>query len=213
MRDSKENRAIRHKHWTDAFTPGIDVEQTRETPRIDLTYKQKSWIKRAWESFFGYVPNAVPSYSEREGIILQPAKEVHIHHITPVGVANRRDNEDYNYPRNFVPVDASSHVGKGLKEEDDRFILHPDTQIALQGYGKWKKGELDENPFQTMGHDRRIATLHGYDYHDSRLDSFFRALADMVVSAFVHKEPDNKWPEPPVGEGIFTWNPKTKKWE
>lgn len=216
MRDTPENRHARHtsiRNYTRAFEPGFDVENPPELPRVDLTQSQKNWIKRAWEEFFGYVPNAVPSYSEKDGVTLQPAEEVHIHHINPVGSASRRDSEPYNYPKNFVPVEASSHVGKGLKKDDERFVIHQDTREALENYGAFKAGNLDENPFKTMGEDRRDDTLHGRDYHDSRLDGFFRTLADMVVSAFTRSHPEEPFPEPPPGEGVFTWNSDTKEWE
>lgn len=191
MSKSSENQHVRH--WKHAFDPHIDVEQTTENPRIDLSKRQKDWLKRAWIWVFGFIPNAVPTYSERGGIRHQEGQSTHWHHITPVGVANRRDEEIYNYPKNLVPVDASNHVGR--EATPDQLIIHEDTKDALKEYGKFKRGEIEEHPFAKMSRDRREATLHGRDYHDLRLDNHFRKLADEVVTKYIHANPDDRWPD------------------
>ena len=189
--------------WKYAFDPDHDVEHPVERPREDLSAAQKSWLKRAWENFsqaylgFDHVPNAVPIYNEDEGFAQRPAIEPHWHHIQPVGVANRVTGEDYNHPRNIVPVEARNHVGKGIRtqeELDEEFVLHEDTWRATRDYSRWANGEIKENPYATMGKERRIATKQGKIYHDDSYDDHLYDLAERVTTLYQAEHPEDKWP-------------------
>lgn len=178
------------REWKRAFE--IDPEATAtEKPRVEVTTRRKSWLARAWTYFFGYIPNAIPIYNEREGFAHRPGKNINWHHIETIGEATRIHGEDehyYNNPRNLVPVDVVNHVGTGATEDD--FVIHEDTQRAKGLYGLFKQGKI-ENPYKTMGDERRKLTSAGLIYHNPDYDEYLRDLADQVVSTYQRDHPDD----------------------
>src|SRR3989338_11172147 len=78
-----------------------------------LGYAQKRWLERAWKSEFGFVPEAIPRYTEARGFFYVAAINVHWHHIRGVAISIYNDGEDPHRPKNIVPLSARAHIGKG----------------------------------------------------------------------------------------------------
>ena len=181
------------REWKKAFDSNYDVENPPEVPRVDLTVKQKNWLVRAWTFFFGGVPNGIPVYNEREGFAHRPANQTHWHHIEPIGESTRLHGDyNYNHPRNFAPVDARNHVGRGA--DDDDFVIHTDTKEATGLWGLFKKKEIQENPYTTMDRNRREATTRGEKYHETDYDSYLTDTAREVVDKYTQENPEDVWP-------------------
>src|SRR3989344_3252281 len=91
-----------------------------------LSYAQKRWLERAWKSEFGFVPEAIPRYTEERGFFYVPAIKIHWHHIRGVAISVYYDGVDPHQPRNIVPLSARSHIGKGMRlgEDDDEEVIH-----------------------------------------------------------------------------------------
>lgn len=175
----------RSRNWKRCFDADFQVEKKR----VDLKPRQKQWLTRAWTHYFDYLPNARPIYNEREGFAHRPGSETQWHHIQPIGETSRLDSQGswaYNQPRNFVPLDKINHIG--INKNDDDFVAHLDTQEALMNY----KG--DKSAFYEMGQKRRELTNMGLIYHNPDYDTYFRDLADRVVTKYTADFPDDRWP-------------------
>jgi len=172
--------------WKRAFE--IDPESTPETKRVEITAKRKAWLVRAWIHYFGFLPNAIPVYNERQGFFHTPGIKIQYHHVVPIGESTRiygEDHEIYNDPRNLVPVSALNHIGDGAGEEDT--VLHPDTQEAKKNY------RTNKNSYQDMGTERRKMTDAGLIYHNPEYDEYLLDLADQVVSTYQRDFPQDKY--------------------
>ena len=181
------------RSWKRAYDPNFDPENPTTPPREDLTTQQKNWIVRAWIWMFGTLPNAVPVYNERRGFFHTPAVKSQIHHIKPIGEMTRLDgNDGYNYPENLAPVSALNHVGTGANEDD--FVIHEDTQQAQKNYGKFRRGEIKENPYAAMGREGKKKTDKGEIYHNSDYDRYLEEQARLVAEAYARNHPTDKFP-------------------
>ena len=175
------------RRWKRAFEE--NVERPYEHARVELTKQQKDWLARAWIHAFGYIPNAVPIYNEREGFAHRRVIKLHWHHITPIGEMTRlngTNSTSYNNPRNIVPVESLNHTGFRALEDD--FVIHEDTKQALREYWENKKAFVD------MSEDRRELTDRGMVYHETDYDEYFLQLADEVSSKYELDCPHDKFP-------------------
>ena len=217
MKDNPESRAARH--WKYCIE-GNAIE----TKRVDLSTKQKNLLNRAWTwastALLGMkeesIPDAIPRYNEDKGWHYVPVVNRDWNHIDGVGEATRLDGlQNYNRPDNVVPLSRRSHTGQGVHESDaeEEYITHRDMYQARKNLWKFKRGEIEENPMKTLHHDREEATNRGQIYHDDSYDNFFRKLARWVTSSYSQNHPNDPFPDPPNGGGVYTWNPKKKQWE
>lgn len=185
----------KHRMWKLVIEQNYDPMNPPEYRRDNLVEKQKKWLINAWENYFGYVPNAVPCYSEDKGFFHVPCIKINWHHIVPIGESIRLDGlgeARYNNPKNIVPVEELNHIGKHADADD--FIIHEDTSDAYKNYVLYKNGLINEDPFSTMNKERVWYTNNGLMYHSDELDSYFTNLADVVVGNYLNDK-RIKWPE------------------
>lgn len=162
----------------------LDPELPLEEDRVELTKHQKMYLDRAWVYSFGFLPNAIPVYNERQGFFHTPGIAVQFHHILPIQESLRIFGEGsyfYNDKRNIVPVSALNHIGQGADEFD--WVVHNDMRgIGIQ-YGAFREGRGD-NPYKTMHLTRRQLTDAGLPYHEIDYDMYLLDLADRVISRY-----------------------------
>lgn len=171
------------------------VEVTYEGPWV-LSLAQKSWLKRAWEGEFGFVPEAIPRYTEARGFFYVPAVNVHWHHIRGVAISVYYDGKDPHQPKNIVPLSARAHIGKGVRpgEEDDEEVIHESAMEALRKYACFMElGGI--SPFEMMREEGRSLARRGLTRHFSLWDRHFENLAMEVVSGYLAENQGDRWPE------------------
>ena len=161
-----------------------------------LSYAQKRWLERAWKSEFGFVPEAIPRYTEERGFFYVPAIKIHWHHIRGVAISVYYDGVDPHQPRNIVPLSARSHIGKGMRlgEDDDEEVIHESAFAALRQYAAYKEGG-GKSPFEVMREEGRSLARRGFTRHFDLWDRHFENLAREVTANYFAKEPDDHWPE------------------
>ena len=161
-----------------------------------LSYVQKRWLERAWKSEFGFVPEAIPRYTEERGFFYVPAIKIHWHHIRGVAISVYYDGVDPHQPRNIVPLSARSHIGKGMRlgEDDDEEVIHESAFAALRQYAAYKEGG-GKSPFEVMREEGRSLARRGFTRHFDLWDRHFENLAREVAANYFAKEPDDRWPE------------------
>lgn len=161
-----------------------------------LSLSQKKWLERAWKSEFGFVPEAVPRYTEERGFFYVPAIKIHWHHIRGVAISILYDGTDPHRPINIVPLSARAHVGKGVGQweiDDDEEIIHESALEAFQNYASYK--ELGgRSPFEIMREEGRLLATHGVTRHFDLWDRHFEDLARRVVSNYTSKNQSDLWP-------------------
>jgi len=112
----------------------FDKERLRSREkRWSLSLSQKRWLERAWKNEFGFVPEAIPRYTEGRGFFYVPAIKIHWHHIRGVAISVLYDGIDPHRPTNIVPLSARAHIGKGVgsgEAEDDEEIIHDATGVG-----------------------------------------------------------------------------------
>lgn len=174
--------------WKRAYE--LDPESTPETPRVELKATQKAWLVRAWTHYFGFLPNAIPVYNERQGFFHTPVIKIQWHHIVPIGESTRlysEGSEIYNDPRNLVPISELNHVGKGAWEDDE--VIHEDVQELWKTYYQAK--QEGRNPFKELSEQRRRMTDIGLIYHNPVYDEYLLDIADQVVSTYRIEVPED----------------------
>ena len=162
-----------------------------------LSLAQKSWLKRAWESEFGFVPEAIPRYTEGRGFFYVPAIKVHWHHIRGVAISIYNDGVDPHRPKNIVPLSARAHVGRGVGQweiDDDEEVIHESALAAFQNYASYKE-RGGRSPFEVMREEGRSLARRGLTRHFSLWDRHFEDLAARVVSNYSLKDRSDLWPE------------------
>ena len=214
----------RVRNWKRAFEKDFDVENPIYPKRIDLSMRQKNWIKRAWTwastAILGMneevLPDAIFRYNEEKGVHYVPAVKPDLNHIRPVGESLRLDgNDGYNNPRNVVPISRRQHTGAGMpmSEAEDEIIIHPDSHRAFKEYGAWKKGGMkDPNPISKIHEEREKKTDRGEGYHDTAYDAHFTELADRVVTVYSSTHPKDKFPKHPKEKKKKEWDPVLMRW-
>jgi len=185
------------REWKRSFEPDFSEEADNgHEVKTGLSQRQKQWLVRAWTDHYGFVPDAVPRYSEERGFFLVPVINCEWHHVCNQGFSKRVISEDPDRPENLVPVSSRSHTGKGRTwqdEEDDLFLIHPDTLEALKQWGLFKNDQI-ANPILAMVSERARLTHSGILYHDSRLDNHFRMMAEIVTDNYMALHPEDRWP-------------------
>jgi hypothetical protein len=176
-----------------------------EPKRVELTTAQKTWVKNFWTwvgmTFLGFktpaIPDMIPRYTPDGRMLYVPAINPHLHHIRPIGTSIRVDhNPNYNRPDNIIPLDASYHVGKGVREGDDieDEVIHQDQMHFLWEYGPWKKaGEPKPTPMDKLQAHRRELTGAGLPYHNTIYDSHLHEQVDRYLNNYMT---DKKTPWP-----------------
>ncbi|MEK7525314.1 MAG: hypothetical protein AAB548_02995 [Patescibacteria group bacterium] len=162
-----------------------------------LSLAQKSWLKRAWESEFGFVPEAIPRYTEERGFFYVPAIKVHWHHIRGVAISIYNDGEDPHRPKNIVPLSARSHIGKGVgpwEVEDNEEVIHESALAALRSYPFYKEAG-GMSPFEVMREEGRLLARRGLTRHFSLWDRHFEDLAMRVTEAYLAENQGDYWPK------------------
>lgn len=168
--------------WVRGFEGG---EVSNEVPWA-LSLAQKSWLERAWKSEFGFVPEAIPRYTEARGFFYVPAIRVHWHHIRGVAISVY-----------IVPLSARAHIGKGVGQweiEDDEEVIHESALEALKNYIRYKE-EGGRDPFEVMNEEGRSLARRGLTRHFSLWDRHFEDLAMRVVSNYTSKDQSDLWPK------------------
>lgn len=171
-----------------------EPSEARES-RWVLGYAQKRWLERAWRSEFGFIPEAIPRYTERRGLFYVPAVNVHWHHIRGVAISIYHDGTDPHRPTNIVPLSARAHIGKGVGpgEEDDEEIIHESAMEALRRYAHFmESGGL--SPFEVMREEGMVLARYGLTRHFYQWDRHFEDLARKVVSNYTSKNQSDLWP-------------------
>lgn len=197
---SKEIRSYKR-----AFERGFDPEDPPYPPRVDISTRQRGWLRRAWmwasTAMLGMneiaIPDSCPRYNEQRGLHHVPAIKPQFHHITPVGESIRLHGEtDYNQPQNLAPVSARLHVGRGVHcgDSDEEMVIHQDTMGATRKWpGHKQRGEL--SPYAQMQEDRKKATRQGRKYHNDFYDPYLTDLASTVADEYTAAHPEDEWPE------------------
>lgn len=184
------------------MTTSMSIENEK---RVELTTAQKNWVRGFWTwvgtTFLGFktpaIPDMIPRYTPDGRQIYVPAVTPHLHHITPIGTSIRVDhNPNYNRPNNIIPVDASYHVGKGIREGDDieDEVIHPDQMHFLWRYGPWAAGgKKGPNPMDELQETRRKLTAEGRPYHNTIYDSHFQGVTEDYLGEYI-QEKRIPWP-------------------
>lgn len=161
-----------------------------------LSLPQKRWLERAWVSEFGFVPEAIPRYTEERGFFYVPALRVHWHHIRGVAISIWYDGEDPHRPKNIVPLSARSHIGKGIGpwEDVDDEVIHRSALEALRRYAIYKE-EGGRDPFGVMKEESDLLARLGIISHFDLWDRHFEELAVRVVGNYTMKSPSDLWPK------------------
>lgn len=160
-----------------------------------LSLSQKRWLERAWKSEFGFVPEAIPRYTEARGFFYVPAIRVHWHHIRGVAISVFYDGTDPHQPKNIVPLSARAHIGKGVGpgEEDDEEIIHESAMEALREYAHFMESG-GVSPFEAMREEGIALARRGLTRHFDLWDRHFEDLARRVVSNYTSKNQSDFWP-------------------
>lgn len=161
-----------------------------------LSLSQKRWLGRAWKSEFGFVPEAIPRYTEARGFFYVPAIKIHWHHIRGVAVSILYDGVDPHRPKNIVPLSARAHIGKGVRpgEEDDEEVIHVSAMEALREYARFmESGGI--SPFEVMREEGRRLATYGVTRHFDLWDRHFEDLARRVISNYTSKNQSDLWPK------------------
>lgn len=172
------------------------IEVAYEEPWV-LSLSQKRWLGRAWVNEFGFVPEAIPRYTEERGFFYVPAVKVHWHHIRGVAISIWYDGVDPHRPKNIVPLSARVHIGRGVgpwEVEDDEEVIHESALEALRNYGRYQE-EGGRDPFEVMREEGRSLARRGLTRHFSLWDRHFEDLAARVVGNYTMKNPDDLWPK------------------
>jgi|SRR3989344_1761234 len=176
----------------------FDKERLRSREKQwSLSLSQKRWLERAWKNEFGFVPEAIPRYTEGRGFFYVPAIKIHWHHIRGVAISVLYDGIDPHRPTNIVPLSARAHIGKGarlLEIDDDEEIIHESASSALREYAHFKE-EGGESPFEVMREEGRLLAAHGVTRHFDLWDRHFENLARRVVSNYTSKNQSDFWPK------------------
>ena len=192
--------------WKKSFDPDFDPENPSYPPRVDLSTRQKNWIRRMWTwastAMLGMqeecLPEAIPRYSEEKGWHYVPAVDPNLHHEVAVGESQRIDGtNNYNRPRNVAPLSARLHVGRGVRpgDEDEDEVVHQDTMEGLRWYGVWAKGgRHGKNPIQLTNDERKKKTDRGEIYHNPIHDEQLTDLTKEVVDTYTTLFPEDTWP-------------------
>jgi len=165
--------------------------------RWALSLSQKRWLERAWKNEFGFVPEAIPRYTEGRGFFYVPAIRVHWHHIRGVAISVLYDGTDPHQPINIVPLSARAHIGRGVgpwETEDDEEIIHESAFWAFRKYPRFKEVG-GESPFEVMREEGRSLARRGLTRHFSLWDRHFENLARTVVSNYTSKNQSDFWPK------------------
>jgi hypothetical protein len=189
------------RHWKRAFDEGYDVESPPTEYSTGLTKGQKNWLRRAWTDYFGYIPNAMPFYSEEKGFYLLPSNgTTQWHHVEPQGWTKRvLNNITPDRPDNLVPIDAINHIGKGYKGEieDTSFnyvpVKHVDTTWANRNWYRHTQGKIG-NTHRLVSIQRRELTFKGKPYWNTDFDEYMKELSEQVSWAYINKCPEDLWP-------------------
>lgn len=185
------------KELRPAWVLGFEGKRAPDERLPALSLCQKNWLARAWEREFGFVPEAIPRYTEERGVFYVPAIKVHWHHIRGVAISVYNDGENPHRPENIVPLSARAHIGKGvglLEVEDDEEVIHESALAALRNYALYKRlGGRD--PFEVMNEEGRLLARRGLTRHFGLWDRHFEELAARVVSNYTVKNPNDLWPK------------------
>src|SRR3990167_5017175 len=194
------------RFWKEVYEHGDENDMPQYPKRVDLTERQKNWVKRVWSwaavALMGLnvetVPDAIPRHSEDGRELFVPAVTPHIHHIRPIGESLRLDGrDDYNRPDNLAPVSARLHIGKGVRpgDEDEDMVIHKDTMEALRNYGEWARNGRDTiNPMQLMHSDRSRKTEEGQIYHNDMWDEGLNDLTRTIIDKYRQEHPGDNFP-------------------
>lgn len=175
----------------------FDKERLKSVERHwSLSLSQKKWLERAWKSEFGFVPEAIPRYTEARGFFYVPVIKIHWHHIRGVAISILYDGRDPHRPTNIVPLSARAHVGSGVGQweiDDDEEVIHESALGAFQNYASYK--ELGgRSPFEVMREEGRLLAAYGVTRHFDLWDRHFEDLARRVVSNYTSKNQSDLWP-------------------
>ena len=180
-----------------AWIRGLEGSETSSEKPWALSLAQKNWLKRAWEHEFGFVPEAIPRYTEGRGFFYVPAIKVHWHHIRGVAISVYYDGEDPHRPKNIVPLSARAHIGKGVgpwEVEDDGEVIHESALAALRSYPFYKEAG-GMSPFEVMREEGRVLARRGLTRHFNLWDRHFEDLAMRVTGAYLAENQGDYWPK------------------
>jgi len=180
-----------------AWVRGLEGSEMLTEEPWALSLVQKRWLERAWKSEFGFVPEAIPRYTEGRGFFYVAAINVHWHHIRGVAISIYNDGEDPHRPKNIVPLSARAHIGKGVGPwgvEDDEEVIHESALEALRSYPFYKEAG-GRSPFEVMREEGRSLARRGLTRHFSLWDRHFEDLAMRVTGAYLAENRGDYWPK------------------
>lgn len=176
----------------------FDKERLRSVERHwTLSLSQKRWLERAWKSEFGFIPEAIPRYTETRGFFYVPAIKTHWHHIRGVAISILYDGVDPHRPKNIVPLSARVHVGSGVGQweiDGDEEVIHESALEAFREYARFMESG-GVSPFEVMREEGKALARRGLTRHFDLWDRHFEDLARRVVSNYTSKNQSDFWPK------------------